>query len=170
MLEERRLLILTAAEIDELYSVPSFSKADQRFFFNLSDRALLEINRIRDRKHRIAAIALLGYFRSKPILLNPSFKSMQADLLFIADRYFHGMRFRRFSLKADQKSRIYDRILSILEVETWNDRNHQRELAVLPNFSSAQVNSCITIGGASELSTSDSLQVQRFSDRCALRL
>jgi TnpA family transposase len=128
MLKERRLSILTAAETDELYSVPSFSDADQRFFFNLSDRALLEINRIRDRKYRITAIALLGYFRSKPILLSPNFKSMQADLRFIADRYLDGMRFRRFSLKADQKSRIYDRILSILEVETWNDRTHETGL------------------------------------------
>lgn len=46
MPKERRLSILTAAEADELFSVPSFSEADQRFFFNLSDRALLEINRI----------------------------------------------------------------------------------------------------------------------------
>nr|WP_196161001.1 DUF4158 domain-containing protein [Reinekea sp. G2M2-21] len=91
---------------------------------------MLEINRIRDRKYRITAIALLGYFRSKPILLSPNFKSMQADLRFIADRYFDGMRFRRFSLKADQKSRIYDRILSILAVETWNDRTHQTGLTL----------------------------------------
>ena len=124
MSKGKRLSILTAAEIEELYSPPVFSESDQRFFFTLNDREFDEINRIRDRKHRVVAIVLLGYFKSKPILLNPSFKSMQSDLAFVSKLYFKDLKYRRFSLKADQKSRLYERVLSLLGVSNWSDHEH----------------------------------------------
>jgi TnpA family transposase len=105
-----------------------FSECDQRFFFALNDRELEVINRIRYRKHRVVAIALLGYFKSKPILLNPSFKSMQADLSYISELYFKELKYRRFSLKADQKSRLYERVLLLLGISNWNDIEHQAGL------------------------------------------
>jgi hypothetical protein len=125
MSKDKRLSILTEAEIEELYSPPVFSESDQRFFFALNERELEVINRIRDRKHRVVAIALLGYFKSKPILLNPRFKSMQADLSFVSELYFKDLKYRRFSLKSDQKSRLYERVLSLLRVSNWNDLEHQ---------------------------------------------
>jgi len=128
MSKGKRLSILTKAEIEELYSPPVFSVSDQRFFFALNDREFEVINRIRDRKHRIVAISLLGYFKSKPILINPSFKSMQADLSFISELYFEDLKYRRFSLKADQKSRLYERVLLLLGVSNWNDIEHQAGL------------------------------------------
>ena len=124
MSKGKRLSILTAAEIEELYSPPVFSESDQRFFFTLNDREFDEINRIRDRKHRVVAIVLLGYFKSKPIPLNPSFKSMQSDLAFVSKLYFKDLKYRRFSLKADQKSRLYERVLSLLGVSNWSDHEH----------------------------------------------
>jgi len=124
----KRLSVLTKAEIEELYSPPAFSESDQRYFFTLNDREWEVINRVRDRKHRVVNIVLLGYFKSKPILLNPSFKSMQADLLFVSELYFKDLKYRRFSLKADQKSRLYERVLSLLGVSDWNDHEHQAEL------------------------------------------
>lgn len=60
MSKGKRLSILTQAEIEELYLPPMFSEPDQRFFFALNDREMEVINRIRDRKHRVVAIALLG--------------------------------------------------------------------------------------------------------------
>jgi hypothetical protein len=128
MSKGKRLSILAEAEIEELYSPPVFSESDQRFFFALNDRELEVVNRIRDRKHRVVAIALLGYFKSKPILLIPSFKSMQADLSFISELYFKDLKYRRFSLKADQKSRLYERVLVLLGISDWNDIEHQAGL------------------------------------------
>lgn len=128
MSKGKRLSILAEAEIEELYLPPVFSETDQRFFFTLNDRELEVINRIRDRKYRVVAIVLLGYFKSKPILLNPSFKSMQADLSFVSELYFKDLKYRRFTLKGDQKSRLYERVLSLLEVSNWNDLEHQVEL------------------------------------------
>ncbi len=128
MSKGKRLSILSDAEIEELYSPPVFSESDRQFFFTLNDREWEIINRIRDRKHRVVTTVLLGYFKSKPILLNPSFKSMQADLSFVSELYFKDLKYRRFSLKGDQKSRLYERVLSLLGVSNWNDLEHQAEL------------------------------------------
>jgi len=129
MSKGKRLSILTEAEIEDLYSPPVFSESDRRFFFALNDRELEVINRIRDRKHRVVTIALLlGYFKSKPILLIPSFKSMQADLSFVAALYFGGLKYRRFILKADQKFQLYEQVLLLLGIFNWNDLAHRAGL------------------------------------------
>lgn len=128
MTRNKHLSILTAAEIDDLYSVPSFNKPYQRFYFALNDKELAELSKIRQRKYRCVAIALMGYFKCKPVLLNPSYKDMQDDLAFIAKFNFKGLTFRRFSLKADQKFRIYKRILALVGVENWKDKEHHSQL------------------------------------------
>jgi TnpA family transposase len=125
MSKGKRLSILTDAEVKELYAPPILSESEQRYFFTLNDRETQEINRLRDRKLRTVAIALLGYFKSKPIILNPSYKSMQADLSFISETHFQGLKLRRFTLQPDQKSRIYERVLSLLGVANWSDKKHQ---------------------------------------------
>jgi len=68
---------------------------------------------------------LFGYFKSKPILLNPTFKHIEADLSFVVELYFKGLKFRRFNLKPDQKSRLYERILTLLGISNWDDSEHQ---------------------------------------------
>ena len=98
MSRNKRLSILTAAEVEDLYGVPSFNESYQRFYFMLNDKELAEISRIRQRKYRCVAIALLGYFKCKPVLLNPRYKSMQDDLVFIARFHYRDLTFRRFSL------------------------------------------------------------------------
>lgn len=52
MSRDKRLSILTAAEIEDLYSVPSFNESYQRFYFALNDKELAELSRIRQRKYR----------------------------------------------------------------------------------------------------------------------
>lgn len=101
MRKSRRLAILTPIEVEDLYRVSSFNESYQRFYFTLNDKELVELSRLRQRKYRCVAIALLGYFKCKPILLNPTYKSMQDDLAFIARYHFNGLKFRRFSLKVD---------------------------------------------------------------------
>jgi len=128
MSRNRRLSILTSSEVDDLYSVPTFNESYQRFYFALNDKELAELSRIRERKYRCVGIALLGYFKCKPVQLNPTYKSMQEDLAFIARYHFKDLKFRRFSLKADKKSRIYERVLSIVGVSNWKDKEHQPQL------------------------------------------
>lgn len=128
MIKNKRLTILNQAEIDELYGVPDFNQSYQRFYFSLNDRELYNINQLRDRKLRCVAIALLGYFKCKPILLNPNYLQIHSDLRFIAEQYFDGFKFRRFKLRPVQKYRIYERVLEILGYVNWKDNTHQHQL------------------------------------------
>lgn len=77
---KNELSILTNAELTNLYSPPLFSIEEQRLYFTLNDKELTQCRSIRQRTHRCYFIALLGYFKSKPVVLNESFSSMADDL------------------------------------------------------------------------------------------
>ncbi len=70
---KERLTVLHEAEINDLYGVPSLSLEEKRISFTLNDLEQDVIKSIRDRNHKCYAIALLGYFKIKPIQLNPAY-------------------------------------------------------------------------------------------------
>lgn len=128
MPNSKRLTILHTAEINDLYGIPSLSLEEKRVSFALNDLELDAINSIRDRKHKCYAIALLGYFKIKPIQLNPAYKQLKEDLTFIAEEYFPKFKVPRFNVSRKQKTRIYDKILSLQNFEAWDARQHQEPL------------------------------------------
>ena len=128
MPNSKRLTILHTAEINDLYGIPSLSLEGKRVSFALNDLELDAINSIRDRKHKCYAIALLGYFKIKPIQLNPAYKELKEDLTFIAEEYFPKFKIPRFSVSRMQKARIYDKILNLQGFKTWNANQHQEPL------------------------------------------
>lgn len=85
---KERLKILHDAEINDLYGIPNLTLEEKRISFALNDLEMDVIKSIRDRNHKCYAIALLGYFKIKPIPLSPSYKALQEDLTFIAEEYF----------------------------------------------------------------------------------
>jgi hypothetical protein len=74
---KRLTIILNEAEVKDLYGVPSLSLEEKRVSFVLNDMEQDIIQSIRDRRHKCYAIALLGYFKIKPIQLNPPYKELQ---------------------------------------------------------------------------------------------
>ncbi len=93
-----------------------YIRASLRTSFALNDLEQDVIKSIRDRNHKCYAIALLGYFKIKPILLKPSYKALKEDLTFIAEEYFLKFKVPRFSVARMQKARIYDRILNLADL------------------------------------------------------
>ena len=128
MPNSKRLTILHEAEINDLYGVPSLSLEEKRVSFALNDLEQDAIKSIRDRNHKCYAISLLGYFKIKPIQLNPAYKELKEDLTFIAEEYFPRFKVPRFSISSKQKTRIYDKILSLLNFEVWEVEQHQDPL------------------------------------------
>ena len=53
---------------------------------------------------------------------------MKEDLTFIAEEYFPKFKVPRFSVNNKQKTRIYDKILSLQNFEAWDARQHQELL------------------------------------------
>lgn len=50
---------------------------------------------------------------------------MKNDLLYIADRYFQGLKLTPFTVSRMQKLRIYERVLSLKEYKLWNAKEHE---------------------------------------------
>jgi TnpA family transposase len=128
MPKSKRITILNESEVQNLYSVPAFTAEQQRYFFILNDYEKLQINQLKERKYRCAAIALLGYFKSKPIQLTPSFTSIYDDLKYIANNYYPGFKVPRFSIKSDQRSRLYKKVLELVDYTPWRGHIHEQEL------------------------------------------
>lgn len=125
---KERLKILHEAEIHDLYGVPRLTLEGKRFTFALNDLEMDMIKSIRNRNHKCYAIALLGYFKIKPIPLNPSYKALQEDLEFIAAEYFPQFKVPRFSVSRMQKARIYDKILGLVNFKSWDAAQHQERV------------------------------------------
>ncbi|MCP5014113.1 MAG: DUF4158 domain-containing protein, partial [Ketobacter sp.] len=119
---QKRLQILIASEINDLYSPPSFTLEERRFYFALNDQEAKAANSIRNRAHRCFFVALLGYFKSRPVVLSPSFGDVEEDLRFIAKEQLPGPGIRRFSLDQKQKDRLYQKIFDLLNYQKWRDR------------------------------------------------
>lgn len=128
MPNSKRLTILHEAEINDLYGVPSLSLEEKRVSFALNDLEQDVIKSIRDRKHKCYAIALLGYFKIKPIQLKPAYQELKEDLSFIAEEYIPRFKVPRFSVNRKQKTRIYHKILSLQNFEAWDAKQHQEPL------------------------------------------
>ena len=128
MPNSKRLTILHEAEINDLYGVPSLSLEEKRVSFALNDLEQDVIKSIRARNHKCYAIALLGYFKIKPIQLNPTYKELKEDLTFVAEEYFPKFKVPRFSVNGKQKTRIYNKILSLQNFEAWDAKQHQEPL------------------------------------------
>lgn len=87
--DSHRLTILSAEEIDDLYSVPQFTEEDRQLFFDFSPP---EIAALGTHKTSVAAyLALeLGYFKAKQQFFTFEQNEVAADLRYILHRYFHG--------------------------------------------------------------------------------
>ncbi len=123
-----RLQILIDSEINDLYSPPSFTLEERRFYFTLNEMEARVANAIRSRAHRCFFVALLGYFKSGPVVLSPSFGDVEEDLRFIAKEQLPGPGIRRFSLDQKQKDRLYQKIFDLLNYQKWRDRQDRGSL------------------------------------------
>jgi len=123
-----RLKILLQPEIDDLYRPPRYTIEQQRYFFSLNEKELAVAKSIRKREHRCYFVAMLGYFKTKPIVLNPSFHSIENDLSFIAKETFPGNKLRRFSLNQKQRDRLYEKLFSLNQFKRWKEREHYQSV------------------------------------------
>ncbi|GAC28884.1 DUF4158 domain-containing protein [Brumicola pallidula] len=121
---KNELSILTKAEQADLYSPPTLSLEQQRLYFTPNEIELTELKSFRLRNHRCYFIALLGYFKSKPIILAPSFSLIFDDMQFISAQIQGSKGIRPFSVNKVQRDRIYLRILRLLNYQKWDESRH----------------------------------------------
>ena len=125
---EKRVKILSEAEIDELYSPPTFNPQDQRFFFSLNDIKIRAMQKVRERRNKCMFVVLLGYFKSRPITITPKYNQIKVDLKFVTQEVLPGLGLKPFNLKQRDKDRLYIRIFELLGYSAWNEKHHRKLL------------------------------------------
>ena len=63
--DTRRLSILTAQEIDDLYGLPRFTEDDRRLYFDLSPAEREAVEAVHTLSAAVHLVLQLGYFKAK---------------------------------------------------------------------------------------------------------
>jgi len=108
---DKRITILTAAEIKELYSLPKFTPIERDDAFYLTEESETVISSLRRLETKAYYILLQGYFRAKPILFTFRFRQVKEDLSHIMKKYFPGKKFPRGTLSRNTISRLHQKLL-----------------------------------------------------------
>ena len=87
---DKRLRILSEAEIEALYGNPRFTEEERDEYFSLSSTELIALESLHSIKSRVSFILQLGYFKAKQLFFSVSLESAEADVAFISARYFSG--------------------------------------------------------------------------------
>lgn len=86
--DSRRLSILTAREIDDLYGLPRFTEDDRHLYFDLSAAERTAVGAVRTASSAIHLVLQLGYFKAKQQFFVYAREAVLDDLEHIRRRYF----------------------------------------------------------------------------------
>jgi len=70
-------------------------------------------------------VVLLGYFKAKPVVLNPGFHQIKQDLKYAHQSVLPGPGCRPFNLSPKENERIYQRIFQLCNYQRWNAKDHE---------------------------------------------
>ena len=88
--QSRRLSILTAEEIEELYGLPCFTEDERCRYFELSPIESEAVGAVRTVSAAVHLAILLGYFKAKQQFFVYELEAVHADLDHILRRHFPG--------------------------------------------------------------------------------
>ncbi|MBT4522438.1 MAG: Tn3 family transposase [Halieaceae bacterium] len=128
MAYSERVLILSEAEQEVFYGNPQLTNNDQRYFFALNDKELKAANQFRARRQRCMFVVLLGYFKAKPVVLQPRYFQLKDDLKYVSENTLPGVGHKPFNLSPKESERIYQRIFSLCQYERWRSELHEKAL------------------------------------------
>jgi len=86
--DSRRLSILTAQEIDDLYGLPRFTEDDRRLYFDLSPTERELVDSVFTISVAVHLVLQLGYFKAKRQFFIYTLDAVMEDLGHILRRYF----------------------------------------------------------------------------------
>lgn len=113
---------MSQSEINELYALPNFSRADREEYFSLDNETKKIVNALRRIETRIYFIHLLGYFRSRPIIFNFSFNDVKADYDYIKQKYFNDKEVFLNDLPPRTKTALIKKLLIYTGFSTYHSK------------------------------------------------
>jgi TnpA family transposase len=115
--ESRRLSILTAQEVDDLYALPRFTEEDRRLYFDLSPAERDLVDGIFTLSVAVHLILQLGYFKAKRQFFVYKLESVMDDAEHILERYFPARGIAE--IKPPSRSNRLDQQQTVLKLFTY---------------------------------------------------
>ena len=109
----KRLSILEAPEIQDIYSIPKLNPQEQEYFFALSEDELSIVNRLNTTRNRIHLILMLGYFRIKRVCLVYQWHEVADDYYHVAQRYYPKASKKKKNINRQTRSELYKKVFAI---------------------------------------------------------
>ena len=109
----KRLSILAAPEIQDLYSIPKLNAQEQEYFFSLNDEELAIVNRLNTTRNRIHLILMLGYFRIKRVCQIYQWHEIVDDYYHVAQRYYPKASKKKKNINRQTRSELYKKVFAI---------------------------------------------------------
>jgi TnpA family transposase len=88
--DSRRLSILSAREIDELYGLPRFTEEDRRLYFELSAAEREAVHAVHTASAAVHLALQLGYFKAKQQFFVYQREAVLDDLRYLLQQFFPG--------------------------------------------------------------------------------
>ncbi len=125
--QQKRLKLLEAEEIKNLFSHPLFNLNDQEEYFSLSPSEQKALETFKTLPSKIIFILQLGYFKSHHLFFDVKLDEAQSDITYIVNRYFLGTtRPEDFYLTKKIRSKQKKSILSLCGYKIFCHNIHQK--------------------------------------------
>ena len=125
---QKRIHILTADEIKELYLRPLFNPTEREEYFALDEETLNMLNEMGKLETRIYLILLIGYFRAKPVVPKFTLREVKADVDYICQTHFPDESPKYSIIANSTRTMLVNKMLSILGFERFS-QEHEKALA-----------------------------------------
>lgn len=131
-LPNKRISILAANEIEEIYSTPAFTQIEREEYFSLDDEMLKTARRTNKVRNTLYLILLISYFRVKPVMpkfrFRFRFRNVQDDLIYLCKTYFPGKKPPKMGLTTDAQYTLSEKMLSVLGYSRFDRKRHHSAL------------------------------------------
>ncbi len=110
----KRIHILSADEIKELYDRLVFNPAEREEYFTLDGDVLGMLYDLDKFEIKLYLIILIGYFRAKPVVPKFTLRDVKEDVNYICKTYFPDKKPKYSAIGKSTRFKLVDKMLSIL--------------------------------------------------------
>lgn len=127
--QNKRIRVLKDEEYQQIYGLPTFSREEQEWFFELTQQELSVLDTAATTETKIDAILQLGYFKAKQSFFAWTFNSVQSDFDYIRHRYFDSVITTKATIGRKAKYNNQQWVLSLFGYALFSKEKHSERLS-----------------------------------------
>ncbi len=127
MCQNNRIKLLSASEIEDIYSLPDFNEEERALYFDFTEEELATSKKYRTVNVQIYFLLTVGYFKATQQLHQFNMQDIPQDAEYIAQHYFGTAVTQTFD-RPDQKTRKkqFEDALNLFAYKNWSESLRQQ--------------------------------------------